>query len=283
MPAVQYRPASETELIGYAELGPQEAEQTIGLFLPHAQGWKPSMYMRAEFARQVVNPDAKMLVFPNGDNYYQLNPWDKQSLSQGDFTSLSEKFTRVIETKAVGQVALTGYSLGGLLAPNVAAVGSGAFEVTHVNSDEAPARKRTAKQLQKDFMDSGAWSDQKHAIQDAGIPALAETLNTPRLAIDYARFGVQALTSASLRRVHEAMAATDLVATTRHLRQSNPEISIKYGRIAGSLLSDPEQEDREHGNFRIVTYGKTPQANRKHTTGDNIVAHALMVRDGLSG
>jgi len=289
MPEPSIADISDTERLRYVDLCPprgvNDNGDTVALFLPHAQAWKPSMYARAEFARQAVAKGARMLVFPNntfGDSYYQLTDVQRERIAEGDLSSLAEKFVKVIEGLDIDSIALTGYSLGGLVGAEVAAVGSDKVKVTVINADETPNIVSNAKELRNDFMASGGWGDQRQALKDSGIAAMEDILNVPRLAADYVRFGAATLMNSDAGALHSGMARPRLNENLARAYSTYPELGVKLGYMVGSLLFKAEAV-QEHPRTFVEAYGAySTSGNHRHATGDNIVAHALMMLDGLS-
>lgn len=273
--------------IKIALLSPPEADydetKALVIALPFQQVWKPSMYIRSELTRQIVAPQARAVVFPNNSGLEPSYPFIERELKtfrSGDIMPLAELQTRALEHLKIGSVAVTGYSMGGLTALALGAHGSDKFEVTHINADEAPSQPRTAKQLRKDFLSSSSWGDQRAAIRDARLPVLSQALNRPRLALDYLWFGQSSLRRDS-RALNQAMAAgIDNLVDKAH--QQYPEAAIKLGRVAGSKVVGVETEPcatMADTLVRSVIY--TGTATHRHATADNVVAHALMVKDSI--
>ncbi|HSX43937.1 MAG TPA: hypothetical protein VLE69_01390 [Candidatus Saccharimonadales bacterium] len=264
-----------------------DMSQALVIDLPHQQAWKPSMYIRSEITRQVVAPELPAVVFPNNslnDLYYDFTDSEYERLDNGDISPLAEKQVRILEELNVAKIAITGYSLGGKVALGVGDVGSDTIEITHINADEAPSSvERSAKELQKDFLQSGGWGEQCAAIRDARLPVLSQALNMSRLLMDYARFGV-ATRNKQNRAIHNAM--TDTVSEVLlGTIISNPDVKIKMGRVGMSNLVIPTFIYAPHSipespNFREIVY--TGDAAHKHATGDNVFAHALMAKHGIS-
>jgi len=254
---------------------------TLVVTLPHEQAWKPSMQLRTELLRQIVAPDSRAVVFPNNTwqkrSYYGFDNDTCSRMANGDIRPFAEKQVRVLEKLGVSKVSVTGYSLGASAGIGIAAVGSPDIEITHVNADEAPSANRDAKQLQKDFMSSGGWSEQRAAIAQSAIPALSRAQLSPKLAMDYANFGLSTLVKEN-KALLQAMAGniSPLVETAV---ANYPDMKMKIGYVAGSLLVDAASLELPK-YARLVEYSGS--GSQMHATGDNIVAHALMALDGLN-
>jgi hypothetical protein len=265
---------------------------TVVLGLPHQQAMKPSMAIRAQYLQDVVAPDSRIVVLPNntiGDrDYYHFSDGERTlATGSGDRKSSLQFFydnrVRLLDTLGVidGKVNFTGYSLGGLTALGSAVSASQHMEVGVVNVDEAPNLERTPKQLQKDFMASGGWGDQRKAIEDAALPALSEALSPARLLADYGRFALATLIPEN-NALHAGMSGAEfdqqIASSLSYLRDS----FIKVGRIDGGQVADEATFNeyasyvpyRDNPNISFVQY--SGKAAHKHPTGDNAVAHALM-------
>ncbi len=275
-----------TEYGGAVVLEPTGSEcddtYTMVLGLPFQQGWKPSMYIRAEYARQLIAPDSRMVVLPNNTNrkqYYAFSSEDRAKMTSGNLGPFFERHVRVLEELEVqGEVMLTGYSLGGLTAVGIAAKCPSKFDVRMVNADELPTGTREPKELQRAFMKSGGWGEQREAVADAKVPALSAALNTGRLALDYAQFGLSTF-DADNKALHAGMARGDFGELLRQARANLPEATIKLGHVAGSQLFLPSA-GVDLGAFNVREY--TGAAAHMHATGDNIAAHAMMILDGVA-
>lgn len=261
---------------------------SLVLALPFCQAWKPSMFIRAEVMRQIIAPNSRLVVFPNNsitDEYYDLTEAELGTMHEGSMAPLAELQARALEVLKVGEAAVSGYSLGGVLAIELAAVGSDKLEICHINADETPNKERTSKQLQKDFLASGGWGEQRRAIEDAEVPALEKALNVSGLALDYARFGVASLRKTN-KALHLAMAGS-LVESIKRAKTNYPEASLKLGYVLGSKLFDLEcigeaaHEIAGASNGRVSIRDYSGDGAHMHSTGDNPYAHALMVVDGL--
>lgn len=251
---------------------------TTVLATPFQQAWKPSMFIRAAYAQQAVAPRSRMVVLPNNsatDTYYNFEQPELEQLASGNFSPLFEHQARVLEALGVeGAVTLSGYSMGALTAIGLAKVCSDKLAVATINADEAPTGGREPKQLQKDFLASGGWGEQRAAINDAHIPALSEALNSRRLALDYTRFGLASL-RATNKALAEGMARVDFGQLLLEARAQAPSAVIKLGHVVDSRIVHLDRVPV--GVADIQAYSGA--GAHKHTTGDNAVAHALMMLD----
>ena len=256
----------------------RDETHTLVLGLPFQQAWKPSMYVRAEYARQVVAPESRMVVLPNNSNgqrYYDFSKAELGRMKDGNLGPFFERHVRALEDLDIrGKVTLSGYSLGGLTAVGIAAVCSNNFEVSTVNADELPTGSRTPKELQKAFMSSGGWGEQRAAIADAKLPVLSRALNAGRLALDYAKFGLATLSPVN-KALSAGMARGDFGELLERARANAPEANFKLGHVVGSQLFLPAEGSLE--DFDIREYSGA--GAHMHATGDNVVAHALMIVD----
>ena len=255
-------------------------ETTMVVGTPYQQAWKPSMFVRMDYAHMAVNPNSRMVVLPNNsvtDQYIDLSGSQLEAVSNGNLRPLFEQQLRVLESLGVrGEVTLSGYSLGALTAIGLAAVCSDKFNVSSLNADEPPTGERDPKILQKDFLASGGWGDQKAAIEDTQLPVLSQALNTRRMGMDYLRFMVASLDPCS-KAVRQGMARHNFAELLKSARDQWPTIPIKVGQVAGSRLVRVEQVPTDIVALRQYS---GPGA-RKHATGDNVVAHSLMILDAL--
>ena len=266
-------------------LDPHEGERdeysTIVVGAPYRQGWKPSMYIRMELARQAIFPNGRLIVLPNnsvGDPYLTLPEDQLDQVAAGNLRPFYEQQARVLEAlDTQGEVILSGYSLGALTAVGLAVVASDKYKVALVNADEPPTGDRGTKELKHDFLKSGGWGDQRAAIADADIPVLTQALSVGRLGMDYARFGVTSIDTFS-RGLMEGIAHQQFGDLLKAAREQWPDVSFKIGQIAGSRLVRVDQVPAD----LAILHEYTGAGAHKHATGDNPVAHALMILDAIS-
>ncbi len=261
---------------------------TVALAFPFLQGLNKTMMLRAAFMQQSVMPNSEVLLLPNvhtgKDTTYTFSANDRKRLSEGSLAPLAEKYIRVFETLSIGSLAVTGYSQGGRVAVDIAAVGSSNVEITHVNADEVPsAVERGTGQLQRDFMKSGALKLQRKSMAEAGFGTLLEHEAGIRLPLlDYSMFGIRSLNKIS-KLIHAGMTDETVNHIARALykiKSARPDTRVKFGAVEGSLLTDLDRlRSQSNHNVRTVMY--TGEAANMHTTGDNYAAHALMVKHGL--
>lgn len=253
---------------------------TMVVGAPYRQAWKPSMYIRMGLAHQALMPNSRMVVLPNnsvGDSYIHLPEAQLDQVAGGNMRPFYEQQARILEAlDTKGEVVLTGYSLGALTALGLAGVNSDKYEVTLVNADEPPTGDRDSKTLQKDFLASGGWGDQRAAIADANIPVLSRALSAYRLGMDYVRFGVTSFDTFS-RAVMEGIAHQDFGELLKSAREALPDVTFKIGHVAGSRLVRVDQVPAD----MAVIHAYSGAGAHKHATGDNPVAHALMIVDAV--
>jgi len=283
---------TETQFGAAVILKPKEEQTTptVVVALPHEQSWKPSMYARVSYMRDVVVPGSQVVILPNNtfsdSGYYSFDSEDRARIAGGNMRPLFENSARILESIGVeDEIYATGYSMGGVAVLGLAGVVSDKFSVRLVNADEAPNRRRLSKDLKRDFLRSGGWSQQHQAIEDSAVPVMEELLSAPRLALDYIRFGLGALLEAN-KVLHAGMAQTSFNNLLKEAGNRRSGIAIKLGYVVGSRLVDEEllltqgYEARCNGSrVRIQSY--TGDAARSHVTADNIVAHALMFKQAL--
>lgn len=272
------------EYVHIARLAPHKEPNGSKLVVafPYQQGIGSTMLANTAFMQQTVYPHSEVIMLPQtykGKNSsFELSDTDAARLEAGSLAPIAEKYARVLDGMKAGKLAITGYSLGGRLAADIAAI-SGDYEVTAVNIDEAPFHKdRTAKQLQKDFMKSGGYFMQRKAMADAGLGRIVGKEAGLVLAVDYAKFGVNSFSKVA-KLVHMGMVHGDLSLTLKEIQNNHPAAPIKVGSVEGSLLTAPEDIAELAASIDTVLY--TGDAARKHTTGNNFAMNALATKQGL--
>jgi hypothetical protein len=286
MPEPTYLTLDEERQVKLVELEPNswqydETKATV-LGLPFLNGYTPQHYMRAKTLQILMGSENPLWIMPNNshkDNAYTLADSDRIRLATGNIKPLGELEMRAFEKlrtmRGIGSLSISGYSQGGLTALAMGAAGSDILHIEAVNADEAPSKTyRSAKELQKDFL-SGGMFDVPNAAKDADIDALTDAMSKPKFILDIMRFFVQSKRHDS-KLIHHAMSGSvdGLVAETL-----GNNVPVKLGHVEGSPMFDPESIDETQDNLTIVSY--TGASNRGHATGDNIIAHALMAKDGL--
>jgi hypothetical protein len=256
-------------------------ETTIVVGAPFQQVWKPTIFARMGYAQLAICPTSRMVVLPN-NSVASINidvPLEKREVvASGDLRPFYEQQARVLEALGTsGAVMLSGYSLGALTAIGLAAVCSDKYKVEVVNADEPPTGGREHKELRRDFLDSGGWADQRAAIADSQLQLFSKLLNRPRLVIDYAEFGAASFDPFS-QALSNGMARQDFSELVKSARNQWPDIPFKIGHVAGSKLVRVEQIPSDVAHVRSYSGDGT----HMHATGDNVVAHALMMLDALS-
>jgi pimeloyl-ACP methyl ester carboxylesterase len=255
----------------------EKSDLPIGLLLPHQQAFTPAHAVRAALFQELIAPEHDVIVMANNglaSDSYRFNKAQRAILKNGDFSPFAEQQARTLVTLGISNIAITGYSLGARLAVELGSTDE--LEIVALNADEAPtAAGRSPKQLQKDFLASGGWGEQRAAIDDSGVLAVRQAYAPHKLAYDYAKFGIATLNpdNAAIKNAMQGSMAESLAKA----RRANPQMPIKLGRVAGSQLTD--LSDIDTTDVTVRTY--TGEAARKHATGDNPIAHALMAYDGL--
>ena len=264
--------------------------RTVVLALPHLQKWQPHHYIRARIMQQIVAPNNRVIVFPNSldreNPDYDLSKFkdhEIECLRDGDLSPVAERHMSTLEhldgQLYLGDIALSGYSLGGKTVLAMAEAGSSEFNVTHLNADETPSKsERTPKELEKDFLKSGGIFKLRRSSRDAGLPAMNSARRLDRFAADLAGFGVASKLSDAAKIMHESMAGSvqDLV---HEAKTEWPNMRVKMGYVENSLLFDPSSVSGED-NVDLVNYSGPEFLG--HTSGDNVILHALMVNDGIN-
>jgi hypothetical protein len=270
--------------------GDFDENRTVVLCLPHQQAWKPSTAIRALFMQDAVAPSSRLVVLPNNTvgqkPYYTFDNAQAETIASGRMFPFYENQTRLLEKLGIqGEIDLTGYSLGAMTAAGIASMGSEKWRVRVVNADEAPNKDREVKDLKVDFLKSGTWTDHRQAIRDTTIPVLADALSAPRLAADYARFGLSTRIPENVA-LEAGMAASNFNFMVQAVAGMHAGIVIKLGQVAGSRITDVEglavtaEAADTRGAVAHVMY--TGHGAHRHATADNVVAHALMYSDALS-
>lgn len=264
-----------------------DESRTAFLASPHLNGWTAHQYIRARVLQQLMWPNSRLIFQPN-NSYKQVNydlsqlPEEAQDkLVHGDISPIGEMHMRSLETVSqhynLGVVAMSGYSLGARSVLAMAAAGSDKITVTHVNADEAPSKQgRDAKQLKKDFMKSGGMIKLHKAVKESQIPALSQVMSISGMAVDIAKFGiVSAGKDAKLMQDGMTKSIDPLLIDAR--AQSNGA-TIKVGYVEDSQIFDPESLSlNATKGIALVRYGG--EGFHGHPSGDNVITHALMVRD----
>lgn len=269
--------------------GEAQSDTDLVIVAPHQQGAKPATIARAAHTRDIVAPDSNVVLISHNSGKqvnYMFDGEDLDLLRRGHHMPQAELFATALENYASARdkrLALTGYSAGALAVFGIAARDP-QFEIVAVNGDEMPsAAGRTYPELRKDFLQRGGDKAQLAAIADASIPVIQNEVYTPaRLYLDYFRFFMDSL-DVEHRALARTMAGSQLDLLQRAVAL-NPDVPMKRGRVEGSPIDqDPDLvpilPDGATNRLRQVVY--TGPATHGHATGDNIVAHALMVQDGI--
>lgn len=267
------------------EAGVRDETSSIVLSLPYLNTWDDHHYIRAKVLQQIVAPTSTVIVLPNnsfGLDAYQLTESDRQRLSQGDIAPISELHMRFLEKspQTLGDLILTGYSFGGRNVLGIAGVGSDTIGITHVNADETPSKQgRTTKELRKDFMRSGGMGDLRRAVQESEIPALSKAMSLGRMSLGLTLFGLKDMSRDS-RITRAAMTGSAEGLVTQAIQQLGSK-KIKIGSVEGSRLFDHDSLS-EHTLSAVDNVQYRGDLFHGHPSGDNVILHALMARDGLA-
>ena len=271
------------------EVSYTDESKSIVLALPHLNGWTPHHYIRSRVLQQIVAPENRVVVFPNNSYHEQcynlstLSTEQRNQLAQGKMKPVADKHLATLELlnrgTRLGELFLSGYSLGGRIALSMAQSGSDRLWVTGLNIAETPSQDgRTAKRLQKDFLKSGSPIDLRRSIKEAQIPALSSAMSLGRMAVDLAKFGLEGM-SEEAKLIQSGMSDTansDLFAVVTH-----DKIRVKVGFIEDSKLFDHRSiGPATKKAIDVVRYGG--EGFHRHSSADNVILHALMVNDGLS-
>ena len=262
-----------------------DQSRDILLALPYLNGYTPHHYIRAKTLQLLATPNHNMWLLPNrigNKPAYSFDSDQRKLLSEGNMSPLGEvyygAFDAINRDRTLGAVSVSGYSQGALTALAIAGVNQTSFSIERVNADEAPSQiDRDEKHLQRDFMKSSSLFNLMAAVKNADIKPLSQAMNIPRLVLDRARFSMNSQSSEA-KMIHNAMtgSASELVR-----RAVESGAAVKLGYIAGSTLFDPSSVGYARNGLDIVEYQGAP-FDRKHASGDNVVAHAIMALQGLS-
>lgn len=124
MPASQLYSLSGGGLLRYALLGSKEGmandnDLTLVFSLPHAKTWdkSPASFVIAETVRQIVDPNARMIVLPNnnvGEQAYDFTNVERAKIAKGDLTPITEKDLELIHHLGAKSLLTLGYSFGAM-------------------------------------------------------------------------------------------------------------------------------------------------------------------------
>lgn len=273
-------------------LDPKESEidprRSIVLAQSYLQGWTTHHYIRARVAQQVVAPNSRVIVFPNntrGQQNYDLTKLGKRQIADlkaGSMDPIGTMHLRTLEAlnakTPLGAVALSGYSKGGKSVLSMASLGSDSLDITHVNADEAPSEVyRTDMQLLKDFLGSGG--SLRAAVKGSEIGALSSAMRANRMAWDVIRF-FSMLPSKDGRLTGSAMTGCVGLDILRSTGRNTNSPFIKLGYVDGSKIFHPDSVNNNSPRVDIVRY--SGKDFYKHSSGDNVITHALMVNEGVN-
>lgn len=256
------------------EVADRNEEIDVVRFSEHQQGYSPMQYILAKTLQQAVAPESRMIMITA--DACDFTPEETKKISSGNVEPYAVPRMKILEHLDVRRAILTGYSLGGIAVPAVPGVGSNSVEVGHMNIDEAPSKQaRDAKGLQKDFLSSGTWSEQRQAMEESGIPAVQELRKARRMAPDYLAFGLKSLRPEN-KAIVELM--TDSIQSElENAIRAYPDATRKIGCIEGSNLFSPNSLDPSYETTHY--YG---DGFHKHASVNNPYAQSLMLQDGLS-
>lgn len=295
MPEVKSAPVDDhTELL-YVDMPAIEdgdSSEAVVLSLPHANGWKPHMYLRARYLQEAAAPEKRLIVLPNntlGDRAYTLDDEELERVESGDLRPIAEQQARLILQLGIGRVSLMGYSLGAMDAAVLAKVLKDDAELVTIGVFEAPnVMERSDKELRKGFTAPGL-GGLARAVKESQIPALSEAMKKRKVAWDILKFGLATekwspFADPANKALLGAMQKDRLFRDLRPALNAQPEVGLVLAAAEHSLITPPEQlyfhyeqtkNDHNNGDMLAVSgYG--------HEMGDNIVVHALLGKASLS-
>jgi hypothetical protein len=250
----------------------------------HQQAKKESKVITALVSHRISNPNGMTIVLPNNsisDRFYRFSENELEQIDSGNMNPFYEMQVRTVERvlqpfgPAVGHVALKGWLLGGLTVMGMSAVGSDRLDIRYIGSGEAPNKEQTEKELNKGFINSGGWGEQRAAIADAHLPMLSHALRRDKLALDWARFGVANFANKGNRALKSGMATPGFEALTERALAQNTDAVIRAAHVAGSLLFDPKVVSGITDERFTVDYYAEGEGSHAHATADNPFAFAL--------
>jgi hypothetical protein len=254
----------------------------------HGQGLTPANATRYGMLLETVAPFSRLVWLHNGNAAKRNGDMtDEQAarVATGDFGGYAEGKLRILDELGVeGEVDGISQSLGTLVMGYMAGHAT-RWEAHVLSADSTPSGHESAKELQSKFLKSGGWGLQRAAMTEAGVPVLMEALPPLIMARDYAKFGVTALQRNS-RALQSAMALADVPAIFGRALGNNPNAKLVLSNYEGDQVANPaaygidqmtpEQQARTH----VFTMAEGP-GNHKHSSVDNITAHALVAKRAL--
>ena len=234
------------------------------LFLPFGQSFsKESMQIRAMSAQRVLGGEDDLIIVDGISN-------DRTVKEHG------QRNVRILENLGYEDYGVSGYSWGALSVMATLDAGSDKFSISGANADELTFGERPIKER---FNDPMAYFKQLKAVRASELRALKQALNPLRLAVDYSGFAKFILTSPQAKISLKTMEGThdDTIEGA-----GSQGIKIKLGATASNSIFETELFDQRYGNngnFIRVDY--TGTSTEGHTLGDNVAAHALMIRQGF--
>jgi pimeloyl-ACP methyl ester carboxylesterase len=294
MPPVKVAEVNGKRLL-YAELpaidSHSQQDEALVLSLPHANGWKPHMYLRARYLQEAAAPEQRLIVLPNSSNRakaYELTTEELAKVEQGDITPIAERQARLIKHLGIGRTSLMGYSFGAMeaavlsrvLAEDAELIALGIFEPTNIMD-------RSPKELEKAFTKPGLKPLIK-AVKDAQMPALSQVMSQPGLTLDILKFGLAAhpLSPFAIKEnkaIYSGMAVNNLSTDLNAMLNQQPNTPVFMASGAESLIAplgpmhsqyvNIYKPERNLGIHAVEDYG--------HEMGDNVVAHGLLGKAAL--
>lgn len=290
-PASEHVEVSRGHYVEAATLEPVDGEYdgTDVVFpLHYMQGWTAHHYIGVRVVQELVFPNSRVTVLPNGPDSVVLDDEDKRQMAIG-INVPAERQMRLLERCGLGKTAIAAFSDGGLTGLRLAGQGSDSLELTRVNIDDMPHKAgRDDKGVRKDFGPSSGIRRLRGAINSADIPALSEAMSPLRLAKDISRFVWRAFATENGRLGRQDMAGTHNGEIARAVHQLGGR-NVKLSGIYGSFMFVAEDVDLSLNSVyhpvpagqgpRVVQY--TGEGFYAHAAVDDPILRAGMVYDGL--
>lgn len=260
----------------------EDDKEAVALMLPFANGYGPSMDIRASVMQDVLQ-NRRVLVFPN-------NTKDQEwyAATENTAESLAQNAVAVVDSLGIEKLHVVGYSQGATIGALMLKHMPDRFDVSDsgVMLGEAPnvVKGREAKALSRAFTKGGTKPLNK-AINDSGIPALSEAqharggIDSVRQLAMFAAFGL-GTNKAVNKQLRESMTGDSFVSNI--LEADQLPARLKIVRMAGSLICTDELDGAISAS-PINNSSLTVVNGYGHEGGDNVILHGLLARQAVEG